>query len=87
MNINFDKVFKKDATKLSPNIKNAVSQLVIEVQKAQSLESIVGIKKLKGYKSYFRVRIGDYRVGLYIENDVVIFSRALHRKDIYKYFP
>lgn len=31
MNIDFDKVFKKDATKLSPNIKNAVSQLVIEV--------------------------------------------------------
>lgn len=61
--------------------------LVAEVQNTRFLETIVGIKKLKGYKSYFRVRIGDYRIGLYLEKNIVVFSRVLHRKDIYKYFP
>lgn len=87
MEIEFDKVFKKDSINLPPNIKNAISTLVSEVQKSESLKSIAGIKKLKGSKSYFRVRLGDYRIGLYLDKEKVVFSRALHRKDIYKYFP
>jgi len=29
----------------------------------------------------------DYRMGLFIEKEIVIFSRLLHRKEIYKNFP
>jgi len=87
MEIEFDRIFKKDSVNLPSNIKNAVSILVSEVQKAESLQSIPGIKKLKGYKLYYRVRVGDYRIGLYLDKNTVVFSRALHRKDIYKYFP
>jgi mRNA interferase RelE/StbE len=36
---------------------------------------------------YYRIRLGDYRVGLKIENNTVCFVRFLHRKDIYRYFP
>jgi mRNA-degrading endonuclease RelE of RelBE toxin-antitoxin system len=60
---------------------------VLEVQNCKSLTSIAGIKKLKGSKQYFRVRLGDYRIGIYLDKEKVVFSRALHRKDIYKYFP
>ncbi len=41
----------------------------------------------KGESSYYRIRFGDYRIGIKIEDDLVIFIRALHRKDIYRYFP
>ncbi len=44
------------------------------------------IKKLKGYKDGFRMRVGNYRV-LFVKNDenktVKVYSIG-HRKDIYK---
>jgi mRNA interferase RelE/StbE len=45
------------------------------------------IEQLKGYRGYYRVRFGDYRIGLRLEEDALVFERALHRKDIYRAFP
>ncbi len=45
------------------------------------------MEKLKGYETYYRIKIGDFRVGIEFVEDKVILSRFLHRKDIYKYFP
>jgi mRNA interferase RelE/StbE len=42
---------------------------------------------MKGYPSYYKIRFGSYRVGIKLENEIVIFERALHRKEIYRYFP
>jgi mRNA interferase RelE/StbE len=48
---------------------------------------VAGLKKLKGGGNYYRVRVGEYRVGLVIEGDSVTFMRFLDRKEIYRYFP
>jgi mRNA interferase RelE/StbE len=45
------------------------------------------LKKLQGFKSVYRIRIGDYRIGIFIDGNTVQFVRVLNRKDIYKYFP
>lgn len=42
---------------------------------------------MKGYIGFYKIRFGDYRIGLKVEGDVVILERTLHRKDIYRYFP
>ena len=61
---------------------------VIElVEQAGSLTDIPNLKKLKGGGNYFRLRVGDYRFGIALVNDAVVFVRFLDRKDIYKYFP
>ena len=52
-----------------------------------SLTESGSIEKLKGFKIYYRVRFGVYRVGLRFENDTLTFERAVHRKDIYRVFP
>jgi len=44
-----------------------------------------GCKKLRGYKEYWRVRIGDWRV-VYIIDDVaklVSVTRIAHRREVY----
>lgn len=35
----------------------------------------------------FRIRVGNYRIGIYLEKDTVIFTRVALRKDIYDIFP
>ena len=64
-----------------------VREAIEGVEKANSLTDIPSLKKLKGAKNYFRLRIGDYRIGLALENNTLIFVRLLNRKEIYKYFP
>lgn len=46
------------------------------------------LKKLsEGSGEYYRLRVGDYRIGLEVEDEVVVFVRCLHRRDVYRYFP
>lgn len=40
-----------------------------------------------GEDRYYRIRMGDYRLGIIVEGEVVTFVRFLHRRDIYGYFP
>ena len=51
------------------------------------MRDIKNFKKLKGYKNAYRIKIGDYRIGVFIENKIVEFARVVHRKDIYRVFP
>ena len=83
-----DKTFEKDVDKIdSKSILSKIADSIINAQRALHLEEISGLKKLSGYKKEYRIRIGDYRLGLIIEGNTIEFVRCLNRKDIYKYFP
>ncbi len=88
MKIHYESKFAKDLrsirdTKLLAKIK----EMIDECKLADSLTELKNVKKLQGYESYYRIRIGDYRVGIEVINEELIFTRLLHRKDVYKYFP
>jgi mRNA interferase RelE/StbE len=53
----------------------------------ESINQIPNLKKLKGEENAYRIRIRDYRIGIIIDKDRVVFERVLHRKEIYRYFP
>jgi mRNA interferase RelE/StbE len=58
------------------------------IENADTIQEIPHLKKIEGYKSYYRMRIGDHRLGMEaISNKEVVLLRFLHRKDIYRYFP
>jgi len=88
MQVAFTKQFEKQFDKTTDySLKNEITKLVNKTISASRISDIPNIKKLKGYKTAYRVRIGDYRIGLLIENGIVIFVVIGHRKDIYKIFP
>ncbi|MCZ2222041.1 MAG: hypothetical protein LC122_00205 [Chitinophagales bacterium] len=61
--------------------------LIELIENADSLDSIPNTKKLKGFKTAYRTRVGDYRLGFFYENSTILLARFVHRKDIYKIFP
>lgn len=69
--------------------KLAISILkLIRIIKATSKpEFIPNLKKLKGHKQAYRIRIGRFRIGLFIDGDLAIFAAIAPRKDFYKGFP
>lgn len=81
--------FIKDLKKLkSTSVYNSIKKLVTEeILTYQSFAQIPNLKKIKGAKNAYRIRIGDYRIGFFAEQDKIIFSRVLHRKEIYRFFP
>ena len=88
MKVEFLKKFSKDLDDLnSKSVKQSLQKLIELMESADSLEKIPNTKKLKGHKTAYRTRVGDYRLGFFYENSSVLIARFVHRKDIYKIFP
>jgi mRNA interferase RelE/StbE len=80
--------FRKSLRKLNnKDVNEKVLEAIENVENAQTTQDIRGLKKLKGYKTAYRIRIGDYRIGIHISNEIVHFNRIASRKDIYDEFP
>lgn len=88
MKVEFRKSFLKDLEMAADkNLRRRIRQTIERVEQARSLHEVEGVRKLRGGEGYYRVRIGDYRLGLVVKANTVIFVRFLHRKDVYRYFP
>lgn len=89
MIVEFDKSFEKSLDKLKDkSLYPKIEKVIIKLENISSLLSISQIKKLEGYKNYYRYRVGDYRIGFEIINETTIrFIVIAHRKEIYKSFP
>ena len=88
MKTEFRSSFAKDLKRVAEKgLLEKIREVITVIEQADSLVDIPNLKKLKGGGNYYRLRVGDYRVGLALEQDTLIFVRCLNRKDIYKYFP
>ena len=88
MKVEFLSKFNKDLDKINlKSVKANVVKLVELLEMSENLNNIPNLKKLQGFKSAYRVRIADYRVGFFLEGNTVTMARIVDRKDIYKVFP
>ncbi|MEH2464504.1 type II toxin-antitoxin system RelE family toxin [Nostoc sp.] len=88
MNVEFKKSFEKDLSQIrDETLLQRIQAVIEEVENAENLGEVNNIKKLKANGDYYRIIIGDYRIGLTISDGAIVFVRALQRKDIYRYFP
>ena len=88
MKVLYEKAFLKDIQKLSDHkVSDRLTQVLEEIKETNDLSLLGNIKKLKGHPSAFRIRVSDYRLGFFLENDHVILTHFLYRRNIYKVFP
>ncbi len=89
MNVEFDSSFLKSLRKLKEvQVRERVEQLILLLEQTHSFSKISNVKKIAGHQRYYRIRIGDYRLGLEkISSDTVRLIVIAHRKDIYDVFP
>ena len=52
-------------------MKIALQKVILKLETAESLSEIHNLEKLKGHPIAWRIRIGDYRLGLFAENQVL----------------
>jgi mRNA interferase RelE/StbE len=86
--VRYHKKFLKDLADLPSDYRKKIEREVFEIFPGlKSWKEIPKAEKLQGFKNYFKIRFGDYRLGFRIENDNIVLERVLHRKEIYRYFP
>lgn len=89
MIVEFDKSFLKSLDKLKdkslfPKIEKSIAVL----EKSNTFSELPNIKKLNGFKTYYRYRLGDYRIGFEkLSEDTIRIIIIANRKEIYKLFP
>lgn len=88
MKTEFLKQFYKDLDKITlQSTLDDINSSIMNVEDAVLVREITNLKKLTGYKNAYRIKISNYRIGVFIENNIVEFARVIHRKDIYRVFP
>ena len=88
MKVEFRESFLRDIRKIKDKVVlEAVKKAIEGVESVEAPAEITNLKKMHGSRGYFRIRVGDHRIGLKLESDTVQFIRFLHRKEIYRFFP
>ena len=89
MDVQYRKSFLRDLKKLKeqPVYARVFELAFTALPSAETLNDITQVKAMKGFPNRYRVRIGDYRVGLELFKTQVEIVRVLHRREFYRYFP
>ena len=88
MEVEFLGKFNKDISSINQKMtKASIIKIIEQVENARNISGISNVKKLKGFKEAYRIRVGDYRLGIFISGNKAQFARFVHRKDIYNLFP
>lgn len=89
MNVEFDKGFSRQIGKINNKIVlRDVEKVILSLEATKSLDEIPHLEKMSGWKSYYRIRIGNFRIGLRkIDSKSIVLVAIADRKEIYKIFP
>ena len=89
MKFKVDKSFDRDVDKIKDKkLLQRLQDCISKIENADNFGEILHVKKIEGYHSFYRIKIGDYRLGAELISDrEIILIRFLHRKEIYRYFP
>lgn len=88
MIITYNRGLKKDLEKIKDaKLKEALKEKIVELKDKQDLSQVRGVKKISGHPTAYRIKIGQFRLGLFYSNRKVSLQRFVKRNDIYKVFP
>ncbi len=88
MEIFLSRNFQKEVRALTPSLRIRILAIIDRVIEAETLADLPNVKAMEGAQNYFRIRLGDYRIGIYRRSDNIIeFQRVGTRGDFYNRFP
>jgi mRNA interferase RelE/StbE len=88
-NVEYKKRFLKELSKLPEDVQRPAEKMVFEDLLCENPFELGYIEQMKGYPGKYKVRIGQYRIGITVDkqNKIIVCNRIAHRKDIYRFFP
>ena len=87
MEVEVSRAFAKDMRGIHRNYHRKIAQIIEELEAVEDIRQIKNMEPCEGTDNAYRIRIGDYRMGIYIENERIKVKRIGKRGDFYNYFP
>jgi len=64
-----------------------LKNVLLQLESEPSLQNISHCIKMKGHPQAYRIRVGSYRLGVYLVDNELQIARFVKRNGIYKLFP
>ena len=80
--------FGRDLRKVrDAKVRDKVEQFLDAACAAKALGELPHVLPMTDHEGYYRVRVGKYRIGLYLDGESLEIVRVLPRRDFYRVFP
>lgn len=88
MEVEYTPAFSRDLKReRNAELRRRVQQVIDELKAAPTVAAVRGAVRVTAPGRYYRIRVGDFRLGFALEGDRVVLLRFMHRRDIYRFFP
>lgn len=89
MKVLYTKIFLKDLARVQPPKRRLQIEVFVfeTLPTYHALSEIGNAEKMIGSSNYYKIRFGDYRIGIFKKGENIELLRVLNRKEIYKFFP
>jgi mRNA interferase RelE/StbE len=86
--VEYTRRFLKELAALPVEIQSRIEPIVFQELESENPFELGYLEKLKGYSDKYKIRVGDYRIGITLDQETktLICQRVAHRKDIYRVF-
>jgi mRNA interferase RelE/StbE len=87
--VEYKKRFLKELSKLPEVVRPKAEKVAFEDLICENPFELGYLEQMKGYPGKYKIRIGEYRIGITInkQKTILVCNRIAHRKDIYRIFP
>ena len=89
MRIRYKPSFRRDMRRVrNPIDLRRIDRKIAEIKAAQNIREVSNVIKMSTRSGNdYRIRVGDYRIGVVLEGNIVEMHRIFPRDDIYRRFP
>ncbi|MCY3507326.1 MAG: type II toxin-antitoxin system RelE/ParE family toxin [Chloroflexi bacterium] len=88
MRVEYTPAFARDLKReRNAELKRRVERRIEELKAATAITDVTRAVRVTAPGRYYRIRLGDFRLGFALVGDRVVLLRFMHRRDIYRYFP
>ena len=87
MEIEIQKGFEKDARRMPTRIQQQAALAIQSIIIAVTFSDVPHLRQLSGYTNYYRIKIGQYRIGLFWDGKKFLIESIGVRGDFYKKYP
>ena len=89
MQVRYRSSFRRDIRRVrNASLRRRIERKVAELEAATAISRVRGVEKVESANGNdYRIRIGNYRLGVTVENEVAVLVAFGHRSDIYRRFP
>ena len=88
MELRYERRFERDLGRIRDSaLRSRVERAIVDLETASVIDDVRGIGQLRGSAAHYRVRIGDYRLGIEVAGKAAVLVTFGHRRDFYRGFP